>query len=568
MMSAEFTKANRAKPRRFGARAASRRVALIGLLPILAAATFAFCTTPARAQTQNERSDVITAAIPESWPPHYIIREGEQPTGFAVEIFDAVAARAGYGVSYRVVPTMREAFELVIAGEVDLMPNVGVVAERLDKLRFTDPVETFVVAIFVRADTHDIAGEADLAGHQVAVLKRNVGLRLLAGRPDVESVVYDDVRSALFDLVAGRVEALVYPAPVIHNLAGEAGIDERIKVAGTPLLEVKRAIAVHPSRPQIHQRLSAAVAGFVGTPEYQEIYVRWFGHTHDFWTAGRVMTLAGGLLLLTVVVFSLWHYRAIVRMNRSLEERVEQRNSELHTAQADLLRKERLATLGQLTGTMAHELRNPLGSIVSSFAIIKHTLSGDGPDLQRSIDRADRNIERCTKIIDGLLDYAQMKTANHTSVEVDALIADIVDDYAFRDGVEVTTRLGLGHRRADVDPEQIRRVMINFLDNADDAIAEKGSADGRITIETADAEGGLEISVSDNGVGIPGEIRESIFEPLYSTKSFGVGLGLPSAQNIVSDHHGRLTVRSEPGKDTRFTVWLPAPGAPSKRSVS
>lgn len=548
--------------------AAPGLIALFGLFLIAAFLAIAIRGAPARAQPQNDTAETITAAMPESWPPHYIAKPGEQPTGFAVEILDAVAARAGYSVNYRVTPTMREAYDLTVDGEVDLMPNVGVVKQRMSEFSFTDPVETFVVAIFVRADTQDIEGAADLAGHRVAVIKRNMGLRLMSKRTDVESVVYDDLRSALFDLVAGRVDALVYPAPVIRNLASEVGIEDRLKAVGAPLLEVKRAIAVHPSRTEIHSRLSAAAAEFVGTPEYQAIYVRWFGRTPEYWTAYRVLAYAGGALFFFVVVFSLWHYRTIMRMNRSLEERVELRTGELRAAQAGLLRKERLATLGELTGTMAHELRNPLGSIVSSFAVIRHKLSGTGLDMERSIERVERNIGRCTGIIDDLLDYAQVKTTNRRPVALDALIADIVGDYGFDDEISVETKFGLDYRLANVDSEQIRRVVINFLDNACDAIGEQGGADGRITIETAEADEGLQISVSDNGIGIADEHRDSIFEPLYSTKPFGIGLGLPGAQNIVSDHDGRLAVQSEQGKGTQVTVWLPAADVAAEKIAS
>jgi len=439
--------------------------ALLATHILLAFAALAALATPAYGQSRNGGPDTITASAPESWPPHYIARPGKKPTGFAIEILDAVATRAGYKVEYRVTKTMREAYDLAAAGEVDLMPNVGVIKARLQEFSFTDPVETFVVSIFVRADTQDINSVADLAGHRVAVLKRNVGLRLMAGQPHVESVVFDDVRSALFDLVSGRVDAMVYPAPVIQSLAAVVGIDRRIRIVGKPLLEIKRAIAVHPSRTEIHERLGAAVTAFVGTPEYQEIYVRWFGRPPDYWTAARVLTWAGVLLLLTVAGFSLWHYRIVLRLNRALEERVEQRTGELRAAQDELLRKERLATLGELTGTMAHELRNPLGAIVSSFAVIRHKLAGAGPDLARSLDRADRNIDRCTGIIDDLLDYAQVKTANRRPLAID-------------------------------------------------------------------------------------------------------GLGLPGAQNIVSDHGGRMSMESERGGGTRFTVWLPPAEPQTKRPAS
>ncbi len=530
---------------------------------VLAVALTLPAAPPAGSQsaTQPGARETITAAIPKSWPPHFIVRPGEAPTGFGVEILEAVAARAGYSVSYRVMPTIRGTLDLVVAGEVDLLPNIGVIEERRKLINFTDPVETFTVGIFIREDTHDIASAGDLAGRRVAVLKTNVGVRLMRDQPGVESVIFDDVRKALFDLLSGRVDAMVYPVPILQNLAAEVGVDNRIKTVGKPLLEVKRAIGVNLSRTEIHRRLSAAVADFIGTAEYQEIYVRWFGRPQSFWTVQIVLTAAGGILLAVVVGFSLWHYRTVVRLNRALEGRVEERTTELRGAQAELLRKQRLATLGELIGTVAHELRNPLGTVVLSFAVIEKKLREKDVDLAKNLDRISRNIDRCTGIIDDLLDYAQVRSAVRLDEDIDKLISETVAEYAAPAGVSLVTRPGLRGQTVAVDREQIRRIILNFLDNACQAVEQNisgGANKAEVVVATRPAKDGIEIVVSDNGKGIPAKHMDQVMEPLFSTKPFGVGLGLPNAQNIVSGHGGRLEIHSEPGHGTQVVVALPA----------
>ena len=519
-------------------------------------------------------TETITAAIPQFWPPHYIAEDGAEPTGFGVEILNAVAARAGYRVSYQVTPTVGGAMDTLIRGEVDVMPNVGIVPARKKLVSFTEPVETFVVSLFVRADSQGVTGIADFDGGRVGTVVRNIGNRILLDYPKIEPVVFDDIREALFDLLAGRIDGLIYPVPVIDLLTQEIGISDRIKRAGKPLREIKRGIAVHPTRVEIHNRLSAVTKEFVKTAEYREIYTKWFAKPSRDWPLEKVVTRGGAGLAVLIVIFSGWHYFAVMRMNRALEKRVELRTKELRDAQDEVVRSERLATLGQLTGTMAHELRNPIGSVVTAFEIIKRKARDPDYDLTNSLNRAERSIGRCTRIINELLDYAQVKRPGRSRVDADPLVAEVLDDYAAPATVTIGRDLSAPNAVIEGDAEQIRRLLINFLDNGCDAIAEKAARDGelsegRLGVSTAVVDGGLEIVVSDNGIGIAPDTLERIFEPLFSTKPFGVGLGLPNAQNIVSAHGGKLSVSSDPESGTRMHVWFPSlPRAPDRKAVA
>lgn len=545
----------------------SRPILHFALFLVIAAFQIHGAIAPASAQEQT-----ITASMPQSWPPHYIARPGQPPTGFAVEIFDAVAARAGYSVEYLVMPTMREAYDAAANGKVDAMPNVGIIEARRKTFKFTEPVETFKVMIFARSDTQDINNAADLDGRRVAVIKRNIGIRLTKQRPKVTMAVFDDIRTALFDLLAGRVDALIYPEPVLRNYARGVGVEDRIKTVGQPLREIKRGIAVHPSRTEIHRRLSAAAAKFISTPEYQAIYLKWFGAPKSIWSVERVLALMGGLLVLVIVGLVGWHYMTVMRLNRALEERIEHRTSELKEAQAELLRKQRLATLGELTGTMAHELRNPLGTIVTSFEIIRHKVNSAEANIGATLDRAQRSIDRCTDIITELLDFARSSGINPEPTPIDSWVSETVDEYTFPYAVKVESDLGMGDASVDIDREQIRRVIINLLDNACHAMLEddgNGTAerDRTMTIQTRNGGDGVEILFRDTGAGIAPENMEQVFEPLFSTKSFGVGLGLPTAQKIVTDHGGTLRLQSEPGRGTEAILWLPLAGNSARHAA-
>ncbi len=165
----------------------------------------------------------VIAGVPRSWPPQYGVDENGNPTGFAIDVMEEIAARAGLRVDYRVMDSFAEVSEAMNAGHIDLIPNSGITPDRAARYAFTAPVEAFVVSIFVRDDTLDIKGADDLRGHKVGVVEFNIGQRLMQDRDDLELVVYRDAETALFGLVAGHVDAMVFPEPVLLGRPGRSG---------------------------------------------------------------------------------------------------------------------------------------------------------------------------------------------------------------------------------------------------------------------------------------------------------------------------------------------------------
>ena len=248
-------------------------------------------------------------------------------------------------------------------------------------------------------------------------------------------------------------------------------------------------------------------------------------------------------------------------LNRTLEERVERRTAELEAAQDQLLRNGRLATLGQLTATVTHELRNPLGALRTALATIRK-LERDAPPIMRSsVEIADRSVTRCDNIISDLLDFTRLRRLQLEITDFDQWLGEVLDEYALPAGIELRRQLESGVRLA-VDHDRIRRTVLNLLDNACQAMSEEGQAmaDGRqrvVTVAARLARERLELSIGDTGSGVPPEEFERVFEPLYSTKSFGVGLGLPIVRQIIEAHGGGAELSSEAGQGTRVVVWLP-----------
>jgi len=225
----------------------------------------------------------------------------------------------------------------------------------------------------------------------------------------------------------------------------------------------------------------------------------------------------------------------------------------------ELMQSERLATIGQLTATVSHELRNPLGTLVSSVSVLNKYLDDAEPEVRDELDRMQRNIWRCVRIIEDLLEFSRDKDVQARAVEFDRWIALQLDELELPEGVSLQTDLQ-SIAMVKMDSEKFRQAFVNLVQNAHQAIAQRDSDKppiGELKIRTSANGEMAEVSVSDDGCGIRPENHARIFRPLFSTKAFGVGLGLPLVKRIVEGHGGDIEVISEWGKGTLVKVRLP-----------
>ncbi|KPJ57087.1 MAG: hypothetical protein AMS16_01605, partial [Planctomycetes bacterium DG_58] len=211
----------------------------------------------------------------------------------------------------------------------------------------------------------------------------------------------------------------------------------------------------------------------------------------------------------------------------------------------------------KLTGTVSHEIRNPLGTIRSSVFSIRERIRGQDPAVDRALDRAERNIQRCDRILEELLCYARTNRLVPEPTDIDKWLAGVVDEVHIPETIQLTKKLCCGVNIA-FDRERMRRCVTNVIANACQAMAwDDAEGEWELTVETCCSDGRVQIVVRDTGVGIPPDELEKVFEPLYSTKTFGVGLGLPIVKQIVEQHEGGLEIESQPGQGTAVTLWLP-----------
>ncbi len=276
---------------------------------------------------------------------------------------------------------------------------------------------------------------------------------------------------------------------------------------------------------------------------------------------GRVLTdddlsLLGMLAEHAAVAIENARLHAIERaQNAVLEARVEERTRALREAQEQLVRRERLAILGRMAGSVSHEIRNPLGVLKNSLYFLRMLLTPRGDDeALRHVDVMESEVDRANGIVCDLLDYARVRAPVLRPVPLPALLSRALAGVSVPAGVTIVRDFAPEAPYALADADQLLTVFANLVRNALQAMTHGGKLTLRVT---RDARGVL-AEVTDSGPGISPEIHDRLFEPLVTTKAKGLGLGLATAKNLVEVQHGTITVDSHPGVGASFMVRLPA----------
>ena len=249
--------------------------------------------------------------------------------------------------------------------------------------------------------------------------------------------------------------------------------------------------------------------------------------------------------------------RREARNYQGAAEQLVEANVHLREAEEAVRRTERLAALGQLTAGLAHELRNPMGTMKSSAELLAKRVPTDDAIAQELTGFIQTEVDRANSLITRFLQFARPFQLDRRSAEisdvVDRAIAQ-VERYAPPFAVDFVRNYAPGVPALAVDAELLEQVFVNLLTNA----AQASPPRSVVTVKTRAAEGVVEVAVIDRGKGIAAKDRQSIFNPFFTTRAEGVGLGLAIVQKIVDEHGGRILVESEPGEGAVFRVHLPA----------
>jgi signal transduction histidine kinase len=324
------------------------------------------------------------------------------------------------------------------------------------------------------------------------------------------------------DFYGVDVLGLIFYAPVIYAACALGLIPAIIATVATLLVRLPQAI-IFDSYPEALFQLAAFVA---------------------------ILAAVGAAI-------AMWQKRAQESRlyHEQFEEAVERRTRDMEQVHEKLIRNERLAAVGELASGVGHELRNPLNVIRNCAYLLKLPLIEENDaETVNTLALLDKQIDIANKIVTDLLDFTRITPPSPVRVELKTLINESLSWITVPQHITVRVHTNGNSRPVWTDPEQVSRVFANIIANAIQAMNVGG---GELNIETGEDGDFIWVKFRDTGGGIPADCMEKIFEPLFTTKPKGIGLGLAISKRLVEQNGGKIEVASQPGQGATFTVKLP-----------
>jgi PAS domain S-box-containing protein len=426
----------------------------------------------------------------------------------AIEISEAsIAAKKPYSVQYRIIRpdnTVRHAVtiaEIVFDDKEEVLEVIGIVQDITERKQAEEQLHEKIVQLdSILSNAPLVFSAVNLEGE--FILSEGKGLEALGRKPG------QFVGISVFDLYKNNPDILEY---IRRAMSGESV--KAIVELGSEVFDVN----YEPIRDD----------------------------------NGKI----GGVVAVSNIVTERKQAEAeLEKYRKHLELMVEERTTELKKTQEVLLQKEKLAAIGQLSGSVAHDIRNPLGAIKNSIYFL-NLISNDSTDdkVKEHLKLMEMEITKASDIINDLLNFSRENEPIMVEGQINNTISDLLKGFTIPKKITVETELDPMLPMLLFDALQIQRAFYNLITNAFQAMV----AGGLLKISSSKSDGFIKVQVQDSGTGISPEALENIFDPLFTTKSKGVGLGLTIVKTFVEKHNGLVEVSSEVEKGTTFTVKLP-----------
>ncbi|MBO8170805.1 MAG: transporter substrate-binding domain-containing protein [Bacillaceae bacterium] len=509
-------------------------------------------------------SGVYTIAYLEQFYPFQQKGEKGQAEGFVIDLLNAIATTENIKFQYQPM-TLDEAVNALNNGEIDGIAGLKYTSEKDRFFDFSQPFTTVSHTLLVPENNTSIQTLPDLGGKVVAIERGDVALDILRDVRRVEVLVAKNQTNALKYLESGRADAFLGNSMLIETYLEKRGLTNEYRRTDDLLLPSDYAFATTEGNQDLIRTINRGLIKVKANQEYQKIYNQWFG-----WEDKRLAQKMRQVILMLVLALMAGVLYVIfsIRWNRKLKEEVAKRTVELERTnrmleqkieeeknlRQKLIHKEKMQALGQLVASIAHELRNPLTSIKAFVELIPEKF--ESPRFRQEVSRyVPAEINRLNKLLTNLLDYAKPGDPQKQTFAVREWLDSVYpffqiqfDKKHIRFSTDIPESLYVW-----ADYGQMKQVLVNILLNAMDAVGQNGD----IHMTACSEQDNVVIKIRDSGKGIPQDKMALIFEPFYTDKTHGTGLGLSLCRQYMKDNNGEIQIESVPGKGTTVVLRLP-----------
>lgn len=513
-------------------------------------------------------------------PPLVEYTKNEKPEGFVIDILSEVGERENWEIVY--VPcTWTECLEKLKNGEIDLLGPLGYSEERAVWMDFTtEPMLVNWGQVYVPRGSQ-IRAIPDLDEKTLVVLKGDIYITALEDLLEQFDIRVNWILVDTYDEVFRALDQHQADAGVVNRLYGSKHWGELdITETGIVFNPIEVHFATQKGRYQeILSPLDAFLLEAKAEPSslYHQSLEQWILGAPQTklpswipWAGALLVFIAGTFGIASLVLRRQVHQRTLALENEigqrkdaerklldytnHLEDIVAERTDALRQAMDALIQKEKLAVLGQLAGAIGRELRNPLGVIGNAVYFLRNAYTQ--PEAIEYLNIIQEEVKIADRIINNLIDYAEPRQPLPERIRVAPFVQQVLQKKKPPENIEVELSIDDPMPALRVDPLHLEQVLFHLLQNAYDAMPQGG----RLLIRYHEDEWDdtlMCLAVEDTGKGIPQQDLDKLFQPLFTTKARGMGLGLAMVKQLVELNQGRVSIQSQVDVGTTVTVWLP-----------
>nr|WP_243429081.1 transporter substrate-binding domain-containing protein [Clostridium pascui] len=516
------------------------------IIPIIVSAIFyIYKNKPDIKQPQNV---VLEVAGDINFPPFEYLDESHTYVGFNVDLIRAVALRSGMEVKFTPMK-WEDACEKLKQGEVDIIEGMKRTTERDKLYDFSEEILTNSQSIFVLNENNYLNKYEDLVQHTVAIQKGDVAVNNLQNMEGVKIIFTKDQEDAFKKLLSKEVDAFIGNTLTGVYYANKLSINNKLKIVGGPLNSTAYSIAVRKGDKATLELLNKGIKEIKENGTYDMIYTKWFGQSFKYSNWYVRNTLKYSLIAMCIFLIVLF---LMYMWNDKLKEEVEKKTKSLEMANESLRKKDRMESLGILMAGIAHEIRNPLTSIKTYAELLPKKY--DNPKFREMISKdIPYEIERLNNLINELLEYSKPKKAfkENTNLyevveKILALTANKIQKENVKINIEIPNNIFIY-----ADKNHLKQIIINLILNGIESLNKDKKI---INISTMESLGKIYLMIEDNGCGMDKDELNKIYDPFYTTKASGTGLGLFVCYQLMEENSGRIHVSSAKGEGTSFIL--------------